>query len=79
MKARQWVETFQRFDPEEEVHIEGVVRETDIMKEAEFQGITCTCLDAQFILRKMEDRNDDTDTLIEYYLDLYEKGELSDE
>ena len=79
MKASKWVEFFQRIPPNEEVHVDGVIRERDLAVEAELLGKTLTTPDAQFIIQKMGNRNDNTNTLIESYLEMFLKGELDNE
>ena len=78
MRASKWVNLFQGIPSDEEVHIDGIVRERDLMQEAKFQGKTCTKLDAQFIIQKMDEQREDNDNIVEHYLELFTKGELDD-
>ncbi len=79
MKAKDLHDMVDRMDPEKEVTWGYIITEDDIMREAEYQGITCSRPNAQQIVRAMDSQADNSDHVVDYYLKLWKDGELEEE
>ena len=78
MQVKNLEEALSKVPPEMEIYWKLITAD-DIRTIAYEQGFpNPTDKDIKAVMEALNDRNDSTDTIIEYYLDLLQKGELEE-